>query len=564
MRNPLNLLLQKKRYGALEPDEIFIDAQNLPDFDRASMQGTLERPLSVHAFRGLLAAGGLIGFIFLGQTAWLDIGKHDYFVSWSEENRLRHDTLIAERGLILDRAGQTLAGNEQVGTTTPEAEVRRVYPLEEAAAQLVGYVSYPKRDQNGFWYQEETIGVAGAEQQFDQKLKGINGIEIAETDATGESVSGSVVRAAEAGGNVELSIDAGLQEALYSFIKTRADTAFVGGAGAVMDITTGELYALVSYPSFHPSVMSSGVPASEVQSYITDTRSPFLDRAVAGLYTPGSIVKPFLAAAALNEGVVTPQSTFVSTGQLVLPNPFDPSKPSIFKDWRAHGAVDMRRAIAVSSDVYFYIVGGGFESQRGLGVAAIDKYAARFGFGTNTGFPDSDEPKGTVPSPAWKAEHFDESIWRVGDTYNTSIGQYGWQVTLLQAVRATAALANGGVLVTPTIEKFGTIETEEVGIPDQYLSVAREGMRLAVTEGTAQSLSIPDFKVAGKTGTAEVGVKKEFSNSLVIGFFPYDRPKFAFAIILERSKAGTLVGAPAVGGELMRWIAQNRPELYTP
>ncbi len=490
MRNPFHLSLARTRYKPLEPDEIFLDAQNLPDFDPMQMEGRIERPLSRNAFRGVAVAGLLLALVFGGQTAWLDVVRYAHFVSWSEENRLRHETLIAERGLILDRHGTPLAENITIAsssatTTGYAAEVRRVYPLGAAAAQLVGYVTYPKRDQNGFWYQEETAGIAGVEQLFDQKLKGVNGLEIAETDASGSSVSGSVVRDAAPGENVTLSIDADVQAALFGFIKARVDASFIGGAGALMDVESGELLALVSYPSFDPAIMSVGEPRATVQSYITDSRSPFLDRAVAGLYTPGSIVKPFLAAAALEEGIVTPEKTFVSTGALTLPNPYDPDKPSIFKDWKAHGVVDMRQAIAVSSDVYFYIVGGGFENQRGLGISAIDEYAARFGFGLHTGFPDDDEPQGTVPTPAWKAATFDDSVWRVGDTYNTAIGQYGWQVTLLQAVRATAALANAGTLVAPTIEKDHRGSASAVELSAQNMAVAREGMRRAVELGIA-------------------------------------------------------------------------------
>jgi penicillin-binding protein 2 len=272
-------------------------------------------------------------------------------------------------------------------------------------------------------------------------------------------------------------------------------------------------------------------------------------------------VKPFLAVAALEEGVVTPKTVYVSTGKLVVPNPYDSEKPTIFKDWRAHGAVDMRRALAVSSDVYFYIVGGGFGKDRGLGISAIDTYATRFGFGAQTGFPLEEEPQGVVPSPAWKTETFNESVWRVGDTYNTSIGQYGWQVTLLQSVRAVASLANNGTLVSPTILKDGQTERVSLGMGAENLQVVREGMRMAVTEGTAQSLSLPGFPVAAKTGTAETGERKEFTNSLVIGFFPYDKPKYAFAVILERSKAGTQIGAPAVMREILFWVKQHRPEM---
>lgn len=557
MRPITHLFTRRKKYSALEPDEIFIDSQNLPEFDAHHLEGRIERPLSARVYQNLLIAGGILFILFASQSFVLGVWNSEFYAEWAQDNRLKHDSIIAERGLITDRNGIRLALN----TSSTTESTLRSYPLGEATAHLTGYVSYPRRDQNGFWYQDEIIGLSGIEAVYNDTLRGQNGTLIQETDATGGMVSGSVLRVPQAGRDAVLSIDADLQKATYAFLKERVEAAFKGGAVAIMDIETGELYALVSYPSYDPEVMSTGEPRSLVQSYITDSRSPFVDRAVTGLYTPGSIVKPFVALAALEEKVVTPQKTYVSTGKLVVPNPYDPEKPSIFKDWRAHGAVDMREAIAVSSDVYFYIVGGGFGTDRGLGISAIDKYAALFGFGTKTGFPLEEEPNGTVPSPSWKAEVFDEPVWRVGDTYNTAIGQYGWQVTLLQTVRAVAALANGGELVQPTILKGSSTERTKLSIDPANLEIVLEGMRRAVTKGTAQSLSVPGFQVAAKTGTAETGARKEYTNSLVIGFFPYDKPRYAFSVILERSKAGTLVGAPALMREVLLWIQEHRPEM---
>lgn len=554
---------RRQAYTALEPDEIFIDSQNLPSFDVAHLEGRIERPLPTTVYRLSMAVAVVVCTALLVQTGYLSIWNGDFYAQWSQDNRLDQESIVAERGLITDRTGIPLALNATYaeGSAVP---IARVYTLGEAAAHVVGYVSYPKRDTSGNWYQDETIGLSGVEALYNDTLRGENGVRIQETDALGTVVSGSVVRAPRAGSDVVLSLDADVQSAVYGFLKERVQASYVGGAAAIMDIHSGELISLASYPSFDPAVMSRGTPRATVAGYASDPRSPFVDRGVTGLYTPGSIVKPFLALAALAEGVVTPQKTFVSTGQLVVPNPYDPSKPSIFRDWRAHGTVDMRRAIAVSSDVYFYIIGGGFESQRGLGISLIDTYADQFGFGRKTGFPLEEEPTGTVPTPEWKSETFNESVWRVGDTYNTAIGQYGWQVTLLQAVRATAALANGGTLYTPTVLLDDRTAAETLTLDPQELRVVREGMRLAVTDGTAQSLLVPGVTVAAKTGTAETGVRKEFTNSLVIGYFPYEQPKYAFAVILERTHAGTVVGAPAVMRNILEWLVAHRPDMVSP
>lgn len=557
------LVAQRKKYTALEPDEIFIDSQNLPSFDTAHLEGRIERALPPTVYRVFLAVGAILLAVLIGQALYLSVWQGDFYASWSTDNRLNQESIIAERGLITDRSGIPLALNTTLATSTG-ASVIRTYPLGEAAAHVVGYVSYPKRDSAGNWFQDETIGLSGAEALYNDVLRGTNGVRIQETDARGAVVSGSVVRVPRPGKDVALSLDADLQSAAHRYLKERVDASYIGGAVAIMDVHTGELLALASYPSYDPEIMSLGSPKEVVEAYTNDPRSPFVDRGVTGLYTPGSIVKPFVAFAALVEGVVTPQKTFVSTGKLVIPNPYDPDKPSVFRDWRAHGTVDMRRAIAVSSDVYFYIVGGGFESQRGLGISAIDTYAALFGFGKKTGFPLEEEPSGTVPTPEWKTETFNEPVWRVGDTYNTAIGQYGWQVTLLQSVRAVAALANGGTLLTPTIFRDEVVSKEDLALDPAALKVAQEGMRLAVTEGTAQSLALPGVTVAAKTGTAETGVKKEFTNSLVIGYFPYEKPKYAFAVILERTHAGTVVGAPAVMRNILEWMALYRSQMVSP
>lgn len=568
------LFKRRERYQALEPDEILIDAANLPAFDVARLEGRIERPLNRKVFGGFLVLVSVVALLFLGELVNLQIFQYSLLASRAEANRLLHSSVIAKRGLITDRFGTVLAENiprdlaasastsTEASSTLEGALATRRYPLGSAAAVLLGYVSYPKKDQHGNWYQDHTEGVVGIEATMDDTLAGKNGLKIRETNASGNIVSGSILRNPEDGQDVRLSIDADLQKALYVAIANRSEESkWRGGAGAVMDIHTGELLAVASYPSFDPEVMSSGQPKTSVEQYLSSSRSPFLDRAVSGLYTPGSVVKPFMASAALQEHVISPEKQILSTGSISVPNPYDPKKPSVFKDWRAQGLVDMRHAIAVSSDVYFYEVGGGFENQPGLGIAAIEKYMRLFGFGEQTNVPIPGEEVGVIPDPEWKANNFNGERWFLGDTYHTAIGQYGFQVTLMQLIRAVAAIANGGTLVTPTVVAGEQGVMTGVPVADQHLEVVREGMRMAVTEGIAQALAVPNLRVAGKTGTAEVGAKKEFTNSIVIGFFPYEHPRYAFSIVMERAPSGTLQGAPAAMGEVLRWIVANKPKM---
>lgn len=554
-----SFLKRRSRYQVIEPDEILIDAQNLPDFDTARLEGKIERPIAPKTFRNFVAILACCATLLFVQLFSLEVIRYPALAGRAEANTLARTTIVAERGLITDRNGAPLAKN---GPASDAASTTREYPLGAAAANLIGYVSYPKRDQNGYWYQESMQGVVGIEASDDAELAGKNGSKIEETDATQKPVSGSIVSDPRAGADIHLSIDAPLQKELHDAIANRSETSgWRGGTGAVMDVKTGELLAIVSYPSFDPAVMSSGEPKEEVQRFLSDPRSPFLDRAVSGLYTPGSVVKPFVASAALEEHVITPEKQILSTGSISVPNPYDPAHPSVFKDWRANGWVDVRHAIAVSSDVYFYEVGGGFQGQQGLGISAIEKYMRDFGFGAPTGIAIPGEESGVIPDPEWKANNFDGERWFLGDTYHTAIGQYGFQVTLMQLLRGVASIANGGSLVTPVIEAGTHGVATPVPVSGANLEIAREGMRLCVTDGICQALANPSVHAAGKTGTAQVGVSNEYTNSLVEGFFPYENPRYAFVIIMERAKSGTGQGAPAVMGQVLRWIVANKPDM---
>lgn len=543
----------------IEPDEIFLDSSNLPSLDPTQLEGRVEKPVS----RVTLVVAGALFLLIVGifgfRTYDLQIVQGAQYAAASDNNRLSHSLVFAERGVIYDRTGMELAWNE-ASDELPYA--KRAYLSIPGLSHVVGYMRYPKADSAGIWWRTELAGVSGAEAWFNEGLTGINGYKIVEVDALGDIQREHIVEPSVGGSEITLSIDAGVQSKLASVLSNHARTqGFRGGAAVIMDIHTGELIAATSFPEYSQEAMTEG-DAEAIRAYSESQSSPFLFRATAGAYTPGSIVKPFLAAAALNEGTITPQQSILSTGALTIPNPYNPDQPSIFKDWKAHGWTNMREAIAVSSDVYFYQVGGGFEGQQGLGISRIDEYFSRFGFGKGTGSIFPDEVRGIIPTPEWKEEVFDGDPWRLGDTYITSIGQYGMQVTPIQAVRAIAALANGGNLMRPTIVRGAMAQSTPVGIPDQHLQVAREGMRLAVTSeiGTARSLNIFGMEIAGKTGTAELGYRNEFMNSWVVGFWPYENPRYAFAVVLEHAPAGTLSGAAPGISSFFHWLIAEKSE----
>jgi penicillin-binding protein 2 len=266
-----------------------------------------------------------------------------------------------------------------------------------------------------------------------------------------------------------------------------------------------------------------------------------------------------VAVGALNERLIDPEKVVNTEGFISIPNPYDPENETIFRDWKDHGDIDMEEAIAISSNVYFFIIGGGYENQEGLGIKRIEEYSKLFGFGEKTNIGFEMEETGLIPTPEWK-EEFSGDIWRVGDTYNTSIGQYSFQVTLLQVVRAIAAIATEGILVEPTLELNGNTTKKHLNINDKNFEIVKEGMRSAVTYGTASGLSIPGVSVAAKTGTAEIDYGKKYVNSWVTGFFPYEDPKYAFAVVMEQGPRENYIGSVFVMRQLFDWMKINKPE----
>jgi penicillin-binding protein 2 len=274
-------------------------------------------------------------------------------------------------------------------------------------------------------------------------------------------------------------------------------------------------------------------------------------------------VKPYVAIGALNEKIIDPARQILGTAYITIQNQYDPTKETRFNDWKAHGLVDMRRALAVSSDVYFYEVGGGYKDQKGLGITRIEKYMKMFGLGEPIDNPFFAGPVGLIPTPDWKKLNFNGDDWRVGDTYNTAIGQYSFQTTPIQIVRALSAIANGGSLIDPTILKDDQGKlVRTIDIPERHFQVVREGMRMGVQEGTGVSLNVPYVKIASKSGTAELGVTKENVNSWMTGFFPYDNPRYAFAVVLEKGSRHNLIGGGAVMRRLLDWMSVNTPEYF--
>ncbi len=545
-----------RRTKEIDPDEIFLDSSNLPSFDTQQFEGRIEKPISKRTIFSIGIFIVAVQIIFITKIWSLQIERGNYFFDRSQRNSLKQADVFAERGIIYDRNNLELAWN------TPEG---RTYLPESGTSHVLGYVGYPTEQEiaSSSYNPKEFIGRDGLEKLFNNRLIGQKGSKIVEVDALGSIISESVYHTGQKGSSLVLSIDSLVNKKLYQLVKDFVqERKFEAGAAVLMDVRTGEILAITSYPDFDPGVLSKGKDSTTITSYLQNKKSPFLNRAISGLYSPGSVVKPVVAVGVLEEGIISPEKKILSTGSISLPNPFEPGKFSVFKDWRAHGWVDLRKAIAVSSDIYFYTVGGGFEGQKGIGIYNIDKYAKLFGLGQNTGVEVDDEEGGVIPSPEWKAENFNGSRWLVGDTYNTVIGQYGFLVTPLQMARAMAAIANNGVLLKPTLlkkkEMANDVQSSSyLGIDQNNLKIVKEGMRMTVTEGTATNLNIEGLTVAAKTGSAQVGVSKSKLNAWIVGFFPYERPRYSFVVVMEKGSVDNNSGAALVIRQLLLWMKDN-------
>ena len=569
----------KKKYQntLVEPDEIFLDSKNLQNFDRQQFEGRMEKPIPKKTILNLGILFVCVIFIFGIRLINLQIQNGAIYLKRSENNTLDKVIIFNNRGIIYDRHKHELAWNKQRASVTLATETGELKEVSSLRAYLspgfshvLGYVSYPNQDKTGNYWQNEFEGKDGLEKEYGEKIKGENGSKIIEIDALGKIYSENIVNMPKQGPDLITSIDSRIQMELFTLIKNNSEQSygggsFTGGAGIIMDVRNGEIITSTSFPEYNSEILSLGKDTDKIKNYINDKRKFFLDRTVSGLYTPGSIVKPFFALGELKEGVIDPSKKILSTGSISIPNPYFPDEKSIFKDWKAHGWTDMAQALAVSSDVYFYTIGGGFAGQKGLGIKNLEKYAKLFGLGEKTNVDLPDEIKGVIPSPEWKIENFKGDPWRIGNTYHTAIGQYGFQVTPIEMARAVGALANKGKLLTPHF-LLGDKEKENqislIDIKKKYFDVVHSGMRQAVTYGTAVLLNVPYVQIAAKTGTAQLGEKKNKVNSWVIGFFPYENPKYAFTIMMEAGPSTGSTNAVSIMRELFDWMSVNTPEYF--
>ncbi|MCD5384419.1 MAG: hypothetical protein LRZ97_00715, partial [Candidatus Pacebacteria bacterium] len=562
--------MNKNFFDGVNPEDAFLDSSNLLGFNTEASEGKLAKALSPREVYIVGILFLIILIIFTIQLLALQVLQTDKYSQLSKNNILSKSIIFAERGVIIDRFGRELVWNEPQVNNNDENKILTSYSLRkytnnDGVSHLLGYVSYPVEDKSGRWWRTNFIPNTGAELSFDNILRGTNGYKLIEVNAVGDVISSGSIIAPVNGTNLTLSIDIDINEQLHDAIKNGVRIAgFKGGAGVIIDIQTGEVVAITSYPEYDSNTLSDGSDRETISAYNTNESKPFLNRTVQGSYTPGSIIKPYIGAVALEEGIITEYTKLLSTGVLKVPNKYNPGQFSTFRDWRSGlGWLNIRESIKMSSSIFFYIIGGGHDTQHGLGITKISQWAEIFGFGKITGIKLPEESSGLVPTPEWQKETFGEdSVWRLGNTYHSAIGQYGWLVTPIQAAQYISSVANGGILNSPILELNKKGNSRKIPIKPYNLQVIREGMRRGAISGTAQALNTQGITIAAKTGTAQLGRNNEYMNSWVVGFWPYDEPRYAFAVVLEEAKADTLRGAAPAMRPFFEWLVREHGADY--
>jgi penicillin-binding protein 2 len=387
---------------------------------------------------------------------------------------------------------------------------QRYYPYGYHASHILGYVKEAGTfgedfKRYGYSSPRERGGVAGVEQYYDTYLKGEDGGDLIEVDASGRIVGFLGRQKARKGKDIYLAVDARIQQIAYEVLGERR------GVIIMMASHSGELLCLASFPGYDPN---SFVTGQDIKRFMQDRHKPLLNRAIQSTYPLGSTFKPVVATAALEEGKITPLTTFSCRGVLNLGQ-------AAFHCWSTHGQQNLYQALTHSCNVYFY------NTAKILGPVALAKWAKRFGLDSPTEVDLPYEKVGTVPSPAWKQKQLGIR-WYGGETLNFSIGQGFMESTPLALLLAINVFATDGYLVRPhLLKRIGEIESglatrSSLGISRTTLTAVKKGMYDVVNApgGTARVLKRLDLNMSGKTGTAQTSGK---SHGWFVGFFPHQR-----------------------------------------
>lgn len=579
----------KKKSQDIDTEEIFLDAL---EHKKDKGAYTMETALSQRIFQLTFGLFFLVIIFFLFYSLKLQVFSYENYSAKAEENKYLSKQINAQRGIIYDRSMNQLAFNSQqfelicyVDGTLREKEVREVarileipfYELMEkinqkesgklliardigkdkaivlktkekelSAFELVTKNTREYLDGNNFshilgYVSGDTFdGEAGIEKQYNEYLKEDPGVLHIERDAFGRKIQEEIIESAKSGNNLVLNIDFDLQKKVSEYLEeVVSEYNASGGAVIAMNPQNGEILSLASNPSFDSNIFSRNLTTAQFNEVVSSPNVSFYNRAIAGEYPLASTIKPIIGVAALEEGIITPDKSIYCDEKIEL------SDGTFKGDWKFHGWTDLKKAIAESSDVFFYHLGGGYKNFIGLGIEKIEKYLQYFGLGKLTKIDLPGEREGLVPNPEWKRKETGLS-WYPGDTYNVSIGQGYIKATPLQLAVATSAIANGGKMVKPqvvksildennnVIESFNSEIVSEVPASSYSLNEIKKSMKETVDSslGTARSLQYLPVDSGAKTGTAETGKYKIYHNWITV-FAPYDEPEIVLTVVVE-------------------------------
>jgi penicillin-binding protein 2 len=489
--------------------------------------------------------------------------------SYSYESIIIKENLDYETALSIQIAAADLPGiNITRGSkrlyfpeVTTSTDMMRAKP--STFSHILGYLGKLSSEELTEMYSagylpSDDIGKVGVEKSYEDTLKGVYGKRRIEVDALGREQSLIAEESPQPGNHVYLSVDIDVQENLERIVRQYLALHDKERAAAVvMDPNNGAILALVSIPSFDNNHFSGGIGTEVYQKYLQNKDKPLFNRAIGGTYPSGSTIKPAIAAASLQEGIIDSNTSFNSNGGLWVSEWF-------FPDWRAggHGITNVTKAIALSVNTFFYYVGGGHGDFKGLGVEKITEYLRKFGFGKKLGIDLPGESRGFLPSIEWKTETKGES-WYIGDTYNLSIGQGDLLSTPLQIAAMTASVANDGKLYKPHVVEsiqdpitgeFWNVPVEEIRsdfIHHSHLQTVRTGMRECVTGGSCALLSNLSFETAGKTGTAQWSSVHD-NHAWFTSFAPYQNPEVVVTVLVEEGEEGSKISVP-IAYDFYKW-----------
>lgn len=529
---------------------------------------------------GVVLARNYAGYtleIFPRRVASVDgtVRQLAEFVDIAPKDRARFKKLLVEARNAESLPIRTRLSDEEVAKLAVNryrfrgVEIRarlfRQYPFGDSASHLIGYIGrVDDKDQERLeglgveanYRGTDFIGKSGIEASYEQELHGITGFEQVEIDAGGRGIRTLSRTTAQPGNNITLTIDIRLQDV--------AERAFGERRGALVAIEplSGAVLAFVSRPGFDPNLFVDGIDPQSWSELNNSPDVPLNNRAIAGVYPPGSTFKPFMALAALELGKRTPKSTIHDPGYFIFgERRFRDSRPG------GHGTVDLYKSIVVSSDTYYY------QLANDMGIDAIAEYMAHFGFGSRTGIDLEGEATGVLPSPEWKMRRFrrpEQQKWYAGETISIGIGQGYNAYTPIQLAQAVATIASGGLVYRPHLvaridnpgtgghREFGPELVRRIPVQDKHIEFVKQAMAGVNKEGTgAGAFAGAKYTSGGKTGTAQVIAMKQNEeydekkvaerlrdHSLYIVFAPLEEPKIALAVVVENGGFGARAAAP--------------------